>query len=80
MSKPICSLQKNAREELRFSLDEYRGHQFISVRVFVPSKDGADFIPTKSGITFKPHQLDDVKSALTQVEAVVRANGLLTDE
>jgi hypothetical protein len=41
MSKTICELPKNSREEFRFSLAEFKGHKFIDMRVYA-KEDGKD--------------------------------------
>ncbi len=33
MSGPVATIRKNAREELRVSVDEFRGHELINLRV-----------------------------------------------
>ena len=38
---PIATIQKNQREEMRFTLDEYKGHRFVTVRIFAPGREGA---------------------------------------
>lgn len=76
---PIATVQKNRREELRFSLDEFRGHRFVSVRIFAPNRDGTAMLPTRAGVTFKPELISEVRAALDATECEARARGLLGD-
>lgn len=62
----IATVQKNRREELRFTLDEFKGHRFVTMRIYAPTRDGA-MVPTKSGVTFKPMLLPDILAALHEV-------------
>lgn len=39
-NKLIYSFQKNATEEIRISLSEYKGHNYIDFRVYFKDKDG----------------------------------------
>lgn len=66
VAAPIAVVQKNRREQLRFTLDEYKGHRFVTMRIYAPNRDGA-MLPTKSGVTFKPALLPDVLAALHEV-------------
>ncbi len=76
--EPIATVQKNQREELRFSLDEFKGHHFATIRIYAPGREGA-MVPTKAGVTFKPGLIVEVRAALDKVEADARAAGLLPD-
>ena len=51
--KPICTLSKNAMEEINFRLGEFQGRRFIDMRVFVKG-DGKDPIPTRKGLAVTP--------------------------
>jgi hypothetical protein len=44
-SKLIASFQKNSQEELRFSITNFKGHEYAAIRIFY-EKDG-DFFPVK---------------------------------
>lgn len=71
--KPIATVQKNRREELRFTLDEYKGHRFVTMRIYAPNKDGSVMLPTRAGVTFKPELLSDVLAALREVAHAIGA-------
>jgi hypothetical protein len=73
----IATIQKNAREELRVELGEFKGHQLASLRVWVEKQDGSGKIPTPKGVTFAVALLPAVVPALIEAERAARADGLL---
>ena len=62
---PIATVQKNRREELRFSLDEFKGHRFVTVRIYAPGRDGS-MVPTKCGVTFRPALIAEFRPGAMQ--------------
>ncbi|MEK7764129.1 MAG: transcriptional coactivator p15/PC4 family protein [Nitrospirota bacterium] len=64
-------IPKNKTEEVRISLDEFKGHRFINMRVFYSDKEG-EMHPTRKGITFPPSLLSEFKKAL---DAIRRLTG-----
>lgn len=74
MSKKVCTLPKNSRETIWFSLGEYKGHRFVDMRVFC-TEDGQAPVPTKKGLTVPPHLWPELRQALTRVEAAPVAAG-----
>jgi hypothetical protein len=46
---PVHTLQKNNREQVRISLNEYKGVEYIDIRIFYQAKD--EFKPTRRGVT-----------------------------
>jgi hypothetical protein len=69
---PIAVVQKNQREELRFTLDEYKGHRFVSLQILAPGPDGK-MVPTRSGVTFRPDLLAEVREALSATDEHLRS-------
>ena len=43
----VATIPKNAREEIRVALTEFKGHRRIAVRVWARTADGA--VPTRQG-------------------------------
>jgi hypothetical protein len=80
MEKLIATIPRNSRDEIRIELGEYKGHEFVSVRIWTKSHDSEDVVPTKKGITVKPDQLAELITALKDAEKVVIEAGLLTAE
>lgn len=62
-TKLIGRLPKNAREEIRIELTEWRGAELAAVRIYFENELG-EWIPTKKGVTFRRSQLADIIDAL----------------
>ena len=80
MKKHIATIRKNAAEEVRVSLDEYKGHNLVSLRVWTDPYAGDERIPTKKGVSMSAKLLPELREALEQAEAQARAAGLLGDD
>lgn len=68
MSTPIATFRKNAKEEVRVSLDEFRGHRLVNIRVWFEADDG-EMRPGKQGIALRIEMLPDLREALTAAAA-----------
>src|SRR5712675_2361871 len=68
----ISVIRKNAAEEIRIELSEFRGHDLINIRVWTDPRDGAERIPTKAGIACRIALLPELITALQQAEAEAR--------
>ena len=64
-----CRHQKNAVEEVRVVLSEYRGHDLVSVRIWA-NYDSADSEkrPTKKGVALRVEQLPELIVALNEAQ------------
>jgi hypothetical protein len=62
----IASVSKNAREEIRVVLTNYKGHDLVDLRVFVEADGRADRVPTRKGIAVKPALLPALIEALAK--------------
>lgn len=59
----IGELQKNSTEKIRISLSEYKGYQYIDVRIFFEADDGS-WKPTKKGITISRDNIEPLINLL----------------
>lgn len=59
----IGEIQKNLKERIRVSMEEYRGHKFIDLRVYFEAESG-EWKPTKKGIALNSDSIDAVIEAL----------------
>lgn len=59
----IAEVEKNSRERIRISIEEYRGHKFIDCRVHYEDSQG-EWKPTKKGIALNADTIDEVIEAL----------------
>ena len=65
--KEFGSLSLSETSELKFYVDEYKGHTYGSIRTFV--KGEAYSGPTKSGVTLNAAALEGVTEALSKLPA-----------
>lgn len=77
MSEVIDHFSKNVREEIFLSLSEYKGHQLIDLRVYVPGEAEGQWIPTRKGISLGVGLYPAFKRALARLEAALIEQGLL---
>lgn len=63
--KEIGSVPLTDDSELKFYIDEYRGHRYGSIRTFVRRKNYTG--PTKAGVTLNSALLDGVIEALAKL-------------
>lgn len=56
----IGEIQKNQKEKIIVSTNEYQGHKFIDLRVHYEDETSGDYKPTKKGIAVNPKILDEV--------------------
>jgi hypothetical protein len=65
----IASFQKNKRETLVVELSKYKGHNLVSLRVWVEKSDGSGATPTTKGVTFNVSLLPVIRKAFEDAEA-----------
>src|SRR6185436_8653608 len=79
MEKVIANLPKGSGEEVRVSLGEFKGKQYIDLRVYFENDDG-EWKPTKKGVALSVNLFHKLKDALKEAEDTLKENGLLPDE
>jgi len=65
---PMVVLPDNSREELRVSLDAFKGHELVNLRAWYRSNDGY-MRPTRKGVALRADSLPEVIAALTELHA-----------
>jgi hypothetical protein len=68
----LLSLARGDREELRVSLDEFKGNEYLAVRVWERGRDGS-WWPTKKGVSIRLSEARDVADALSEAVDLVEA-------
>ena len=63
----IGEIQKNQKEKIIVSTNEYKGHQYIDLRVHYEDESTKEYKPSKKGIAVNPKILPEV------VEMMVKA-------
>ena len=59
----LDTIAKNSREEIRLSLDDFKGQQLVNLRVWFTAEDGT-MRPGRQGIAFRLELLPAVLAAL----------------
>lgn len=79
MSDHVAVIDKNSREDVRVTLDEYSGHQLIDVRTFADFKAGnvEGRGPTKKGVSLNVAKLPALIDALEAARDEAQRRGLL---
>jgi|YNPNPStandDraft_1061719.scaffolds.fasta_scaffold04715_7 hypothetical protein len=80
MDKIVHQFVKNATEEVRVSLTEFKGHKLIDLRIYFEPEDGGDRRPTKKGITIDVGLYPELKRALLKLEKELLKEKLLEAE
>ncbi len=71
--KLIYSFQKNSQEEVRVSLSEYKGHNYIDFRIYFKDEDG-EFKPTKKGLAIAPNLLPEMEKTIEKLKEAALNN------
>ena len=67
-SKILATIERSETEQLQISLSEYKGTNYLNMRIFFTNDDGATWIPTKKGVTFTANQLDILTEAIEEAK------------
>jgi predicted transcriptional regulator len=68
--REITSFPKNSREEVRVSIDEFKGKRIFSLRVFYQDAVGV-MRPSKKGLTLTVEKFSEFKEAVMKLEAAL---------
>lgn len=63
-AKILANIPRSATEEIQIAINEYKGKQYLDLRVYYTTDDGLNWNPTKKGVTFSPDRLIDLKTAI----------------
>jgi hypothetical protein len=80
MSQILHQFAKNATEEIRASLTEYKGHKLIDIRIYYEPEDGEERRPTKKGITIDVGLYPELKKAMLEIEKELIKQNLVEKE
>lgn len=67
-AKILATIQRSDTEQLQMSVSEYKGKSYFNLRIFYTTDDGANWLPTKKGVTFTPDQLDLLTEAIEEAK------------
>lgn len=65
----IATVEKNALEEIRVSLAEFKGHKLLDVRTYASFDGAEERRATKNGISLKVEKLEELIGALQNAAA-----------
>lgn len=71
----IATIPKNAMEELRISLSEFKGYNLISQRVWYRADDG-EMRPGKAGVVIRIERLQNLIDGLQAAQTAAQERGL----
>lgn len=72
---PVHVIEKRKNEQLRISINEYKGHQYIDIRSFFRTDE--EFLPSRKGVTLK---VDDYPELLNGVILLGQTLGFDLDD
>jgi len=72
----IGAVPKNAAEEVRIALSEFRGASLIDLRIFADLGDG-ERRPTKKGLALRIDRLPELIAALERARTEAERRGLI---
>lgn len=72
----IATIPKNGREEIRVTLEEFRGHQPLNLRVWYDA-GGDEYRPGNKGLSVRLDTLPSLRAALEAAESEAELAGLL---
>ena len=63
----LHSFQKNATEEVRISVNTYKGKKYIDIRVYYQD-DSGDYKPSKKGVALSPELLEELQKGIDKLK------------
>lgn len=63
---PLTTIPWSETEELRVSINEYKGRDYFAVRVWFKGRDGNTMFPGKAGINVPVDRLEEFTAAIAK--------------
>ena len=67
----LGTIRKNSREEIRFTVETFKGHEIVNARVWYLD-DAGEYQPGKQGLAFRLDLLGEVLDALAKARRTVQ--------
>mgnify|MGYP003964485663 FL=1 len=61
----IGEIQKNQKEKIIVSVNEFKGHRYVDLRIHFEGDDG-EYVPTKKGIAISSKIVEEVVELIVQ--------------
>jgi Transcriptional Coactivator p15 (PC4) len=75
-SEVIAQFEKNSKEEVRVSIDDFRGRKLINLRVYYRSEQG-NWLPGRQGLALGVDRYRDLADALVKLGEQLQTKGLI---
>ena len=72
----IAQFEKNSKEEVRVSIDDFHGRKLINLRVYYRTDNG-EWLPGKQGIALGIDRYRDLADALVKLGEELQTRGLI---
>jgi hypothetical protein len=72
----VAKFEKNSREEVWLSVDDFHGRKLINIRVHYRSETG-EWLPGKQGLAVSVDRYRDLAEAILKLGEKLQADGLL---
>ncbi len=76
----ITEFPKNTREKVVFSLSQFKGKNYLDMRLYLVGENGGPDVPTRKGLTLSVDLFPYLKEGVGQVEAALIQSGLFDSE
>ena len=64
--KRLATIDRNATEQLQISIKSYKNKEYLDLRIFYTTDEGATWLPSKKGVTVAPDSLEILKKAVDE--------------
>jgi hypothetical protein len=72
MSKiEVAAIRKADGADVRVSVQGYKGRRVVDVRVWYQPAGGADFVPTRKGVTVDADKIPALAAALAEAARII---------
>ena len=65
-AKILATIPRSATEQLKISINSYKEKKYLDMRIYYTTDDGANWLPTKKGVTVSPDNLPLLKDAVEE--------------
>ena len=80
MKGTLATIDKNALEEVRIDVSNYRGYDLVDIRVWRKGNGFSESIPTRKGIAVQLKLLPELITALKEAEMCIERQESVSTE
>ncbi|MEI7474737.1 MAG: transcriptional coactivator p15/PC4 family protein [bacterium] len=67
----LATISKGNTEELRVAISEFKGKKYLDLRIFFTTDNGANWSPTKKGVTVAPDSIEVFLNAVEKAKELL---------